>query len=396
MGEEPAAGNAAKPGNARRRKALTLFLAAALLTVAAGVFYWWYRQTHISTDDAYIEGRIHPVASRVQGTVVEVLVRDNQPVKQGDLLLRIDPEPYAVRVEAASSALEAAKSDRVGARSDIAAAKADIEAARQEVSAAAAQLEQARASVSAARSKVTLAEVSLAQADRDLARGSSLFERHSLSRERFEKVGTEREAARARLDLARDELRLAEAAVVTREAQVSGKRSFLSQREAMLAQREARAVQQDALVRQRESALAEAKLLRGYTEVAAPADGRVTRKSVEAGQVVSPGQLLLAVTGLSDVWVVANYKETQIEKIHPGQEVRIRVDTYPGKTFHGKVESIMAGTGSAFSLFPAENATGNYVKVVQRVPVKILFTQGEDPEHILRVGMSVVPTVLVR
>ncbi|HEY5766076.1 MAG TPA: HlyD family secretion protein, partial [Candidatus Deferrimicrobiaceae bacterium] len=321
---------------------------------------------------------------------------DNQPVKKGDLLLRIDPEPYDLRVDAASSARAASTSDQAAARSDIEAAKADIQAALQEVSAAEAQLEQARAAVSAARSKVSLAEVSLGQADRDLARAKSLFERSSLSRERFEKVTTEQEAARARLDLARDELRLAEAAVTTREAELSGKRSFQVQREAVLAQREARAMQQGAVVRQRESALAEARLLRGYTEVVAPADGRVTRKSVEIGQVVSPGQLLLAVTGLSEVWVVANYKETQIERIRPGQEVRIRVDTFPGKTFHGTVDSIMAGTGSAFSLFPSENATGNYVKVVQRVPVKILLTQGEDPEHILRVGMSVVPTVLVR
>ncbi|GAB4362199.1 MAG: HlyD family secretion protein [Deltaproteobacteria bacterium] len=398
MEEKPTAapGSAASPGNARRKKGLALFLAAVVLTVAAGGGYWWYRQTHISTDDAYIEGRIHPVSSRVPGTVAEVLVRDNQPVKAGDPLLRIDPEPYRLRVEAAASALAAAESDRTAARSDIDAAKADIEAARQAVAAAEAQLDQAKAAVSAARSKVSLAEVSLAQADRDLARAKGLFERHSLSRERFEKITTGQEEARARLDLARDELRLAEAAVPTAEAQVAGKRSFLTQRKAILAQREARIGQISALLRRRRSALAEAKLSRGYTEITAPADGWVTRKSVEVGQVVSPGQPLLAVTDLTDLWVVANYKETQIEKIRPGQEVRIRVDTYPGRTFHGKVDSIMAGTGSAFSLFPSENATGNYVKVVQRVPVKILLPREEDPDHVLRVGMSVIPTVLVR
>jgi len=396
MGGESNTAGAAKPGNARRKKALVLFAAATLLTVATGGGYWWYRQTHVSTDDAFIDGRIHPVSSRIQGTVAEVLVEDNRPVRRGEVLLRIDPEPYLLRVEAAASALAASESDRTAARSDVAAAGADIETARQGVAAAEAQLEQARAAVSAARSKVSLAEVSLAQADRDLARAKGLFDRHSLSRERFEKVSTEQEASRARLDLARDELRLAEAAVPTAEAQVSGKHSVLAQKEAVLAQREARIGQLDALVRQRKSALAETRLMRGYTEVVAPADGRVTRKSVEVGQVVSPGQPLLAVTDLSDLWVVANYKETQIEKIHPGQEVRIRVDTYPGRTFHGKVDSIMAGTGSAFSLFPSENATGNYVKVVQRVPVKILLPREEDPEHILRVGMSVIPTVLVR
>lgn len=396
MAEETKGSGAAGPNNSRRKKALVLFLVVSVVTIGAGVFYWWYRQTHISTDDAYIEGRIHMVAARIQGTVTEVLVEDNQPVKQGDLLLRVDPEPYAVRVAAAASGLSAAKADRIAARSDIAAAKADIEAARQEIAAAAAQLEQARAALSAARSKVSLAEVSLAQADRDAARAKSLFERHSLSRERFEKISTEQEAAQARLDLARDELRLAGAASATQEAHLLGKEAFLLQRQAVLAQREARAGQQEAVVRQRESGLAETELLRGYADVVAPADGRVTRKSVEVGQVVSPGQALLAVTGLSDLWVVANYKETQIGKIRPGQEVRIRVDTYPGRKFRGKVDSIMAGTGSAFSLFPPENATGNYVKVVQRVPVKILLERGEDPEHVLRVGMSVVPTVLVR
>ena len=396
MAEETKGPGAARPNHARRKKALLLFFFVSVATIGAGGFYWWYRQTHISTDDAYIEGRIHPVAARIQGTVTEVLVEDNQPVRKGDLLLRVDPEPYAVRVAAASSGLSAAKADRVAASSDIAAAKADIEAARQEIAAATAQLEQARAALSAARSKISLAEVSLAQADRDAARAKSLFERDSLSRERFEKITTEQEAGMARLDLARDELRLSEAAVATQEAHLSGKEAFLLQRQAILAQRGARAGQQEALVRQRESGLAETKLLRGYADVVAPADGRVTRKSVEVGQVVSPGQALLAVTGLSDLWVVANYKETQIEKIRPGQEVRIRVDTYPGRKFRGKVDSIMAGTGSAFALFPPENATGNYVKVVQRVPVKILLERGEDLEHTLRIGMSVVPTVLVR
>jgi membrane fusion protein (multidrug efflux system) len=198
-------------------------------------------------------------------------------------------------------------------------------------------------------------------------------------------------------------MRLAEAAVPTqqalvaqREAFVAQRRAVLSQRESLVTQREARVGQQEAQLRQRESALAEAKLFRRYTAVLSPADGYVTRKSVEAGQVVSPGQSLLAVAALDNVWVVANYKETDIERIRPGQEVVLRVDTYGGKKFRGTVDSIMAGTGSAFSLFPPENATGNYVKVVQRVPVKILLSRGEDPGHVLRIGMSVVPTVLVR
>ncbi|HSL99430.1 MAG TPA: HlyD family secretion protein [Candidatus Limnocylindria bacterium] len=396
MGEGRNGIGAVPPANSRRRKAMMLFIVAALVTVGSGLFYWWYRQTHISTDDAYVEGRIHPVSARIQGTVVEVLVEDNQPVKRGTPLLRIDPDPYAVRVAAADSAVSAATADLSAARSDITAATAEIQAARQDLVASQAQLAQARLGVEAARSRVTLAEAQLAQAVRDADRAENLFERQSISRERLEKAQTELAVSRARHDLAKEELRFTEAAIPTQEALLSQKKAVLAQREASLAQRKARVGQQNAVLRQRESALAEANLFRGYTEVVAPADGYVTRKGVEAGQVVSPGQPLLAIADISDVWVLANYKETQIKKIQPGQPVTIRIDTFAGKKFRGRVESIMAGTGSAFSLFPPENATGNYVKVVQRVPVKIVLERGEDPEHVLRIGMSVVPTVLVR
>jgi membrane fusion protein (multidrug efflux system) len=396
MGEQQNGIDAVKPKNSRRRKAMMLFVVAALVTVGSGAFYWWYRQTHITTDDAYVEGRIHQVAARIQGTVVEVLVTDNQPVKQGEPLLRIDPEPYAVRVAAAGSAVSAATADLSAAQADINAATADIQAARQDVAASQARLVQARLAVEAARSKVTLAEAQLAQAVRDADRLQSLYDQESISKERFEKAQTEVSVSRARSDLAKEELRLAEAAIPTQEALISQKNAILAQRQATLAQRKARVGQQNAVVRQRESALEEAKLYRQYADVVAPADGYVTRKGVEVGQVVSQGQPLLAVADLSDVWVVANYKETQIERIRPGHPVTIRIDTFAGKKFHGKVESIMAGTGSAFSLFPPENATGNYVKVVQRVPVKIVLDRGEDPDHVLRIGMSVVPTVLVR
>jgi membrane fusion protein (multidrug efflux system) len=381
MGED-ANGNGIASKGSRRKWALGIFIAAALATVITGAFYWWWRQTHIATDDAFVEGRIHPVAARIQGTVAEVLVDDNQPVKKGQPLVRIDQEPYAVRVAAASSALSAASADQNAARSDSIAAREDLAAAR-------AQLIQMRAAVEAARAKATLAEAQLAQAERDAERARNLFDRHSISRERHEKAQTENLVAKARDDAAREELRLAEAAIPAQEA-------LIAQRKALMGQREARIGQRGADLKQKESALAEARLYKGYTEVIAPADGYVTRKNVEAGQVVAPGQLLLAVASLSDVWVVANYKETQIEKIRPGMAASVRVDTYPGKEFKGKVESIMAGTGSAFSLFPPENATGNYVKVVQRVPVKIVLDKGEDPGHLLRLGMSVVPTVLVQ
>ncbi len=379
-----ATGSPPAPGgnNARKRRALAVFGVVALSTLAAGGYYWWYRQWHVTTDDAYVEGRIHTVSSRVRGKVVEVAVDDNQPVKRGDPLLRIDPEPYAVRVEQAASAL-------AGARADRKAAEADREAARQDLAAATAQRAQAEVAVEAARSRVALAEARQAQAERDFLRAKNLFDQQSISRERYERAQTERDVARAQLSLAREELRLAGAALPSLDA-------LISQKQAALAQREARIGQQESLVRQREAALAEARLNRDDTVVTAPVDGYVTRKSVEPGEVVDEGQALLAVASLDDVWVVANYKETQITRFRPGQEVVLRVDTFPGRKLTGRIESIMAGTGSAFSLFPPQNASGNYVKVVQRVPVKIRIESGQDPDRILRIGMSVIPTVLIR
>lgn len=367
MAENGAA--SADPGNGgRKRKAIGLFLLVFAATVISGFAYWKYRKSHVSTDDAYVDGRIHMVSARIQGKVVEVLVRDNQPVKTGEPLLRIDAEPFVVREEAASSAVSAGTADLAAARKDVEAAKAE--------------LLQITAGIKAARARTAFSTARRSQASRDAERMKNLFEKQVVSREAFEKAQTDAETAKAQDDLAKEELALAEAAVPTQVAQI--------------AQREARVAQQRAQVRQRESALAEAKLYHRYTAILSPADGYVTRKSVEAGQVVSVGQSLLAVASLDNVWVVANYKETDIERVRPGQEVAIRVDTYKGKKFKGTVDSIMAGTGSAFALFPPENASGNYVKVVQRVPVKIVLSGGEDPGHILRIGMSVVPTILVR
>jgi len=390
----PPADNPAPPNN-RKRKAIAVFLVVFAATALSGLAYWKYRQTHVSTDDAYIDGRIHLVSARVQGTVVEVRVRDNQPVRAGDPLLRIDPEPFAVRESGAASAVAAGAGDVEAARADLVAARSDITAAIKDLEGAKAQRAQLSAGIESARARTSLAAARRSQASRDAARMKQLYDRQVISREAFEKAQTDAEVAAAQDDVAKEELRLAEAALPTQEATIAQKGAVISQRQSVATQREARIRQLEAQVEQRKSALAEAKLLHRYTTVLSPADGYVTRKSVEAGQIVSPGQSLLAVAALDDVWVLANYKETDIERIRPGQEVAIRVDTFKGRKFKGTVDSIMAGTGSAFALFPPENASGNYVKVVQRVPVKIALSRGEDPGHILRIGMSVVPTVRI-
>jgi membrane fusion protein (multidrug efflux system) len=165
----------------------------------------------------------------------------------------------------------------------------------------------------------------------------------------------------------------------------------------LIKQTEARIPSQKAQIRQKEAALQGAELNRGYTKIYAPADGYITKRTVEVGNQIQAGQPLMAVVPLDqeDIWVTANYKETQLKKMKPGQRVEIKVDTYPGHVFYGKVDSVMAGTGAVFSLFPPENATGNFVKVVQRIPVKIIFDKGSDPGHLLRIGMSAVATILV-
>jgi len=393
----PAAGAQAPRDNGRKRKALWLFAGILVLTAAAGFAYWEYRKTHVSTDDAYVDGRIHMVSPRVQGKVISVRVRDNQPVSAGDPLFLMDPEPYAARQAGAASAVAGGTADLAAARADLVAARADVTAAMKDLEGAKAELAQLlSAAVAVARARTTLTAAQLVQANRDAARMKELFEKQVISREAFEKAQTDAAVAASQDELAKEQLRLAEAAIPTQEALVARRLAVVAQRESIVAQRQARIGQLEAALRERESALHEATLFQGYTTVAAPADGYVTRKSVEVGQVVSPGQTVMAVAALDNVWVVANYKETDIARIRPGQDVEIEVDTYKGKTFHGKVDSIMAGTGSAFSLFPPENASGNYVKVVQRVPVKIVVSKGEDPTHVLRIGMSVVPTVRIR
>ena len=359
-----------QPANNHKRNiiALGVFAVLAVIGAVAVFFYIEYKNTHISTDDAFVEGRIHVIASKVYGTVKAVQVNDNQRVKKGDLLLDIDPVDYDAKMAEASSRVnaEGAKVVEIDAR---------VEAAKKQVS-------EAKAAVETARANLDVQEANLRQAETDSRRAENLFRKDALSRERYEKTMTGYKVVVAQVRAAGEQLKQAEAALETQKAFVK--------------QAEAARTAQVSLVAEKKAVLKTAELNYGYTKLYAPSDGYVTKKSVEVGNQIQTGQPLMAVVPLEEVWLIANYKETQLEKVKTGQKVEIRVDSYPGKKFRGRVESIMAGTGSTFSLFPPENATGNYVKVVQRVPVKIVLDKGTDPDHILRVGMSVVPTVLVK
>jgi membrane fusion protein (multidrug efflux system) len=324
----------------KKNKAFLIVGIVVAVGLVAGYFTTSYRKTHITTDDAFIEGNIHTIAAKINGTIKSVPVTDNQAVRKGHLLVEIDPVDYAVRRQEASSASGVERAKLAEADTKIAVSKANLDLQR--------------------------AHFRLAEADK--VRMENLFRQEVVSRERFDRAMADYEVALAQVRAAEEQLRQAESQKVT----------------------------QASLVRQKEAAAALADLNYQYTRVLAPVDGYVTKKTVQEGNQIQAGQPLMAVVSLDDLWVIANYKETQMGDMRPGQRVRMTVDTYPGRTFTGKVDSIMAGTGVSFSLFPAENATGNYVKVVQRIPVKIVFDQESDKDHVLRIGMSVEPTVITK
>ena len=357
-----------KPNNNKKKKLGAIILVAFIILGGLTLFYYLrYKATHISTDDAFIDGHIHTIASKVKGTIKHIYVRDNQAVKKGDLLIEIDPVDYEVKVNEALSSANVEK-----------AKLADIEA---QTRVAKDRVSEIDAEVSAAKANLELEEANLQQAERDSERAVNLYKSATIPKERYEKTMTAFTVLTAKVKAAKEQLKQAEKALETQKAVVK-------QTEVLMSSQHSR-------IREKEAQLDTARLNYGYTRIYAPADGYVTKRSAEVGNQVQAEQPLLAVVSLQDIWVTANYKETQLQKVRPGQKAVFKVDTYSGTEFKGKVDSIMAGTGAAFSLFPPENATGNYVKVVQRIPVKIVLDSDTDPKHVLRIGMSVVPTILV-
>jgi len=402
-----------------------------LAAIAYGVYLWHYSSTHVSTDDAFITGHIAPVSARVAGTVVAVLVDDNQDVKTGDVLVRLDARDYEVALAQAQANVEAARGDLENATVNVPLADQSTLSLLQEADASLAavghaqqgsehDLEQRRNDVAAKQAAAAAATAAMqgAQADFDKAkldrdRADELLRKELVARQDFDHAEASFKNAQAMLDMARhrlrqaqDDARQAAAGVRSQEAAVAQARERVSQSRAAVAnaqsqrrQVKVREAQVQAARGHLELALAnfkQAQLNLDYTAIHAPLNGRVTRKMVELGQVVSAGQPLLSVVDLDNVWVVANYKETQLTDVRVAQRAIVRVDTYPGLVFKGRVDSIQGGSGAVFSLLPPENATGNYVKVVQRIPVKIVLDGGENAQHILVLGMSVVPTIALR
>ncbi len=355
--------------NHKKQFRVLMILFAGLILFLAGLFFYVrYKSTHISTDDAFIKGDIHIIAPRVAGTIQKVYVRDNQYIKKGDLLVEIDPEMYKEKVSAAQAELDSQRLQLKSKESSLVTTQK--------------RLIELKSAVEVVRANYELNLARFKQAETDYKRAERLLQESVISRDKYEKIKTGYDVIRAQLTEADKRIDQAGTAVDSQKAVIN------QVRDSIAAQKQ--------IIKKWKAKLMLARLTLSYTKVYAPSDGYITRKSVEAGNQIRTGQPLMAVVPLNDTYVIANYKETNLEDIRPGQRVRIKVDAYSGKVFWGKVDSIMAGTGAVFSLFPPENATGNYVKVVKRIPVKIVFEKGTDPEHVLRIGMSVVPTVFVK
>ena len=428
----------------KRRILFAIIGVVFLIGVVIGVRYWLHSRLYESTDDAFIEGHATQVSPKVSGYVQRIYITDNQQVKAGDLLVEIDPRDYEVRLAQARAALSAAtarsKAARAGltltrvtagagveqasagvdaARSGVAQAHAAASAAKGRVNQLSAAVSTAEANVAQAQAQVVAAEAEAVRARADAVRNQSLVNEGVVSRQESERTTAAAATADAQLEAARRRVAAAEAQVGEARAaqgaaadqyrqslsqitgtqaqvgQAAGKLSEANSAPQQVAVKQSEVETTSAEIEQAEAAVRQAELDLSYTKIYAPEDGRITRKSVELGALLQPGQALFVLVP-AEMWVLANFKETQLNRIRPGQPVEIKLDTYPDKIFRGHVDSFQSGTGSRFSLLPPENATGNYVKVVQRLPVKIVFDEQPDSEHLIAPGMSVEPEVKVR
>lgn len=381
----PDAAAAANPAPPRRRRWPLFAILAAV--VAGGVWYYLHGLGHESTDDAFVMADVYQINARVAGPLVEVKVRDNQLVRRGDVLAVIESADYQSRVHEAEAAVALAKAQLHEAELDVTLLEATT---AQGVVSQSAAVTAAEAQLAQQKARLAAANVEALRTAGEAERYGQLTER-AVSRQRLQDLDSARTAADATLQAAQQGVASADANIGAAKAALAGaeaERARVDVAKATVARREAE-------LQSAEAAMTAKRLDLSYTQITAPADGRVTRKLVLPGTFVQPGQTLMALVG-TEVWVVANFKETQLRAMHAGQPVAIEVDAFD-IAISGRIDSIQHGSGAAFSLLPPENATGNYVKVVQRVPVKILLDAQPDPERYpLGPGMSVVPTVDVR
>jgi membrane fusion protein, multidrug efflux system len=375
---------------------------AIIILLIAGFFAYRYFTSYESTDDAQVDGHVNSVSARISGHVIKLKVQDNQYVQAGTVLVEIDPADYQVAYERAKADFEDAQAAAIAAgvtvpitsvntSSQVSATEADVNSARAGIQAAKQQFE-------AAKAQLQEAEANNVKAQNDLGRYKQLVDKQEISQQQYDQAtATSKasaatvEAARASADAAQQQVTQAEGKLVQAEANSRYARTAPKQMQIT----RARATSALAEAQRKKADLDQAELNLQYTKIVAPVNGIVSDRTVEVGQNVAPGQELMKVINLDDVWITANFKETQLRQMKVGQRVTIDVDAN-GRTYNGKVDSIAGASGARFSLLPPENATGNYVKVVQRIPVKVVLDPGANNDHQLRPGMSVTPKVWIR
>ncbi|HXH49695.1 MAG TPA: HlyD family secretion protein [Terriglobia bacterium] len=381
-----------------------MFALLGIVVIVLSVLLYRHFAAWESTDDAQIDGYIYPVSSRVSGYVTRVTVDDNQFVKAGTVLVQLDPKDYDVAVANAKATLADDQASAAALSTNVPLTSVNTSS---QLSSSQASVEDAKAGVVAAQHQLAAARASLEQAvandskaQDDVNRYKPLAAKDEIPQQRYTQAVDSQKATAAAVAAARASAAVAQQAVTqarARLAQAQAQLQYAETRPQQISVQRSRARSAQAQTEKAAAVLQQARLNLQYTTIVAPVSGIVGQRSVQPGQNVSPGQQLMTIVPLDsqNIWVTANYKETQLKFMRPGQHVKIYVDTY-GRTYNGHVLNIASNTGARASLLPPENATGNFVKVVQRIPVKIMFDKGQDPEHLLRPGMSVEPDVRVK
>lgn len=394
-----------EPAKKKTGRGIIIGLVVLALLLLAGFLFWRSGFTE-DTDDAQVDGNLYQVSARVAGQVTQVFINENEPVKAGQAIAQIDPRDFEVALEQAQANLANARAELVQATANVPitnlSVRTTVTTSGQDVQGNAASVSQAQSNAQAMQARILQAQANALKAQTDVDRYTPLVARDVISKQQYDAAVATATAMQAQVDEAQrdaqgalEQVQAAQQRLASSRAQASQNKQNAPKQEAV---QQARATAAEASVKQAQARVDQAQLNMGYTKIVAPVDGIVSRKNVALGDNLSVGQSLLTVVPLQDLWVTANFKETQLKGMRSNQEVDIKVDALGGRHFHGKITEIGGATGSRLSLFPPENATGNYVKVVQRIPVRIDFTnlQQDNQDYALRAGMSVEPDVHVR
>jgi membrane fusion protein (multidrug efflux system) len=399
----PSGEPAPPPSNPARK---FIVAGVVLVLILAAVFFYWRSTFTEDTDDAQVDGNLYQISSRIAGQVIKVNVEENQTVQAGEVLAEIDPTDYQVALDQAEANLASAQADYTQATVNVPIIRTNVgtqvTTSGSDVKGSSDMVEQAQKQVDAALARVDQAKANAIKAQLDVDRYTPLVQKDVISKQQYDAAVAQAAASKAAV-------LEAESNVLAQQNAVANAKQRLAQSQAQSQQsikngpeqikvEQSRAAAAAAAVKQAEARVAQAKLNLQYTKIVAPTAGIVNKKNVEVGANLSAGQDLMTVIPLTNLWVTANFKETQLAHMHPCQPVTISVDAYGGRKFSGRLTQIGGATGSMLSLFPPENATGNYVKVVQRIPVRIDFTDlaKEDGDYVLRPGLSVTPEVQVK